>query len=231
MAHCNIITHHTTKIIYHLQVNYRKKHQLSRVVKTAGYFCGKLKNYLIMAIMEMEIGIDFNKTRKCPSRKTFILKWNPDISSYTMKRFEDDLDDLADGWELEDFDWSVWEWEKASKGDKFYMVRVGAGNTGIVMSGVFTSDPYLAEDWSGRGRKVYYMLMDIHVMIHPDRSPLLTTEELAALIPDMEWSKGHSGQLLDPANADKLDKAWEEYLSRNADMFKPRAVSAKPIPE
>ena len=47
----------------------------------------------------------------------------------------------------DDFNWSVWEYEKAKEGDKFFMVKVGPGTNGIVMAGKFTSEPYKDEDW------------------------------------------------------------------------------------
>lgn len=172
----------------------------------------------------MGLQINYQKTKGTPSPQTFILMWNPAISSYTMERFEDDLKEMADGWVLDDFDWSVWEWEKARVGDKFYMIRVGEGKTGVVMSGEFTSEPYVSEDWAGKGRKVYYMQMDVQTMIHPNYSPLLTTEELTKMIPEFEWSKGHSGQLLDSKNAKILDKLWNEYLKKYDYIFNPRAA-------
>ena len=69
--------------------------------------------------------------------KTFILFWNPEISSYTIERLREDL-------EVEQHvsNWSVWEHKKAHKGDRFFMVRCGEGKTGICMSGFFSSEPY-----------------------------------------------------------------------------------------
>ena len=96
-----------------------------------------------------------------------------------MDRFESDLLDMSDGWAPDDFNWSVWEHGKARNGDKFFMVKVGPGTNGIVMSGEFTSEPYQGEDWSGKGRQVFYMDMELKEMIHPDRCPLFTSEELA----------------------------------------------------
>lgn len=49
--------------------------------------------------------------------------------------------------------WSVYEWEKAHKGDHYYMLRTGDDKAGIVFRGVFTSDPYPGEDWAGNGKK------------------------------------------------------------------------------
>lgn len=46
----------------------------------------------------------------------------------------------------------IYEWEKAKKGDCFYMERLGDEGRGIVFRGQFTSDPYLGEDWVGPAR-------------------------------------------------------------------------------
>ena len=164
------------------------------------------------------------KVEKMRMPKTFILMWNPSISSYTMKRFEEDLSAIASGWGPDDFNWSVWDYENAREDDRFFMVKVGPGTNGIVMSGTFSSNPYQDEDWSGKGRKVFYMDMLVEEMIHPDRCPILTSEKLAAEIPDFAWDGGHSGQLLNEEQADKLNQLWNEYLDENADIFKPRAA-------
>ena len=164
------------------------------------------------------------KVERMRMPKTFILMWNPSISSYTMERFEEDLIEMANGWELEDFNWSVWDYENAREGDAFYMVKVGPGSNGVVMSGTFTSDPYQGEDWSGKGRKVFYMDMAVKEMIHPYRSPILTSEKLATEIPDFVWTGGHSGQMLTEEQADKLNQLWNEYLDENSDIFKLRAA-------
>ena len=171
--------------------------------------------------MKPIIDIMIEKDRK---QNTVFLMWNPSISSYTMDRFESDLLDMSDGWAPDDFNWSVWEHDKARDGDKFFMVKVGPGTNGIVMSGEFTSEPYQGEDWSGKGRQVFYMDMELKEMIHPDRCPLLTSEELAKEIPDFVWTGGHSGQLLTEEQADKLQELWDKYLDDNAVIFAPRAA-------
>lgn len=155
---------------------------------------------------------------------TIILMWNPSISSYTMERFEEDLVDMVEGYSLDDFNWSVWEHDKAKCGDRFFMIKVGPGSNGVVMSGTFSSEPYQDEDWSGRGRTTFYMDMDIKEMIHPDRCPLLTSDMLAQEIPDFEWTGGHSGQLLSKEQAEKLQVLWDKYLEEKAYIFGPIAA-------
>ena len=162
--------------------------------------------------------------RENENQQTVILKWNPSISSYKMDQFEEELDLIDDGFIIDDANWSVWEYDKAKNGDKFYMLKVGPGVNGIVMCGVLTSEPYQCEDWSGKGRTVYYMDMGITEMIHPDRCPILTSEELAKAIPDFDWNGGHSGVVLTQEQAQKLNALWKIYLEKHTEIFLPRAA-------
>jgi len=135
---------------------------------------------------------------------TFLLRWNPAISSFKMEHYKDASTRFPDGFS---YNWSVYEYENAHKGDRFYMLRVGEGNTGIVFRGTFTSEPYEGDDWAGKGKKRYYMDMNCFDAAAPD-TVHITTEELAQAITDIDWEKGHSGQLLTDEQADKLDELW-----------------------
>ena len=144
-------------------------------------------------------------------QNTFILMWNPDISSMTLENHQNHIENLLTDY----FNWSVWEHEKAKLGDRFFLVRVGEGKTGIVMSGIFDSHPYEAGDWSGKGRQVFYMDMLPNVILDPENVPMLTTEELQNAIPSFEWSGGHSGRVLSIDEAKILESLWEQYLAEN----------------
>ena len=151
---------------------------------------------------------------------TIILFWNPAISSYQLDDFQQELENI----EWAGMNWSVWEHEKAHDGDRFFMVRCGEGKTGICMSGHFLSEPYQADDWSGRGRVTFYMDMEADTMIHPDYLPILTTEELQKAIPSFDWTGGHSGRLLEPELAEKLESLWADFLHKHKEMFIKRAA-------
>lgn len=62
------------------------------------------------------------------------------------------------------------------------------------------------------------------LMLHPDRSPIPTTEQLLAACPEFDWTKGSSGQLLDEEVAKRVYALWSQFLQENGDIFKPRAV-------
>ena len=158
-------------------------------------------------------------------QNTFILMWNPAISNYKIEEFEEQLRDMSEGF-YDEFSWAVWDHEQARDGDRFYMVKVGPGTNGIVMNGTFTSEPYQGEDWSGKGRTVFYMEMEIEEMIHPDRCPVLTSERLAEEIPDFDWKGGHSGRILTEEQAEKVAILWNQFLKENSFIFEPRAAKS-----
>ena len=105
-------------------------------------------------------------------------------------------------------------------GDRFYMIRVGEGNTGVVMSGVFTSLPYVSKDWNPNrnSRRIYYMDMKPNFIVNPEVQDIITTEQLQDAIPDFEWRKGHSGQLLNPNQARKLEALFDDYIQKMLDV-------------
>ncbi len=151
--------------------------------------------------------------------KTVILKWNPAVSSYQMLRYLQDLNEMATEQIAYDSDWSVWENEKIHAGDRFYLIKLGVGQVGIVSSGVITSEPYLAPDWRKTDKKVYYVDYLPNIVINPDTLPILTSEALAKAIPDFDWFKGHSGMVLEDKQAEALEKLWKSYLATNKELF------------
>lgn len=144
-------------------------------------------------------------------RKTFIMRWNSDISNYKLSEFEDAMGDFFD--EGFYYDWSIWDYQKAHVGDRFYMIRTGEGKEGVVMRGTIIGTPYPDEDWSGRGRKVYYIRMSLSHMVHPEKTPLLlTVEDLNKGVPGFNWNNGHSGEMLNDELAFQLEEVWHNYV-------------------
>ena len=153
---------------------------------------------------------------------TFLLYWNPFFSSYKLDRFLKDFD-FSDGkdvlteadWDRlpDDFDWSVVEHEKAKDGDRFIFIKVGYEKPiGIVGVGTFVSDPYEDEDWSGQGRKVFYMDMEWESVVNPSSDKVLRTERLVEAIPEVQWTKGRAGVEVAPEITDRIEALWEKHL-------------------
>lgn len=147
-----------------------------------------------------------------PEQRTFILMWNPEISSVTMDDHTCTIRHMLATY----YNWSVWEHDKARRGDKFYLVCCAGARTGIVMSGIFDSNPWESEDWSGSGRQTFYMDMSPNVILDPEKAPMITTEMLEKEIPTFNWRGGHSGRLLTREEAEALESIWEKFMKEHA---------------
>lgn len=144
--------------------------------------------------------------------QTFVMRWNPEISSHKVVDFEHAMEDFYDDGFY--YDWSIFDYEKVHVGDRFFMLKVGNGNTGIVMSGIIVSLPYKDEDWSGKGRDVRYVRMIPDCMVHPDKTEIISTQSLDEELPGVNWNEGHSGVLLTNEQAGKFDELWHNYMNR-----------------
>ena len=140
--------------------------------------------------------------------KTYLMRWNPAISSFTEKDYEKCMENRMHG--MFRMNWSIREWEEARRGDFFYMLRTGEEKAGIVFSGQFTSDPYPGDDWAGSSKRRMYVDMICMNPVEPGTKPSLSLERLQKEIPSSDWTKGHSGILLSDNMAKRLDKIWEE---------------------
>ena len=144
-------------------------------------------------------------------QQTFVMRWNPEISSHKVADFEHAMEDFYE--EGFYYDWSIFDYEKVHVGDRFFMLNVGNGNTGIVMSGIIVSLPYKDEDWSGKVRDVRYVRMIPDCMVHPDKSKMVTIQMLEETLPGVNWNEGHSGVLLSDEQACKFDNLWQSFMS------------------
>lgn len=143
-------------------------------------------------------------------QNTFVLMWNPAESSWKM---EDHIKSITELLTMH-LNWSVYEYGMARKDDRFVLVRCGEGKTGIVMSGVFDSNPYPSEDWSGKGRKVYYVDLKPNFIADPERATIITTEKLDEAIGWFDWHEGHSGTFLYEDAEMKLEELLADYFKK-----------------
>lgn len=140
--------------------------------------------------------------------KSYLMRWNPSISSFTEKDFEECVENMVHG--MFRMNWSIYEWEEARRGDLFFMMRTGDDKAGIVFSGQFISDPYPGDDWAGSTKRRMYVDMIITNSVEPGAMPRVSLAKLQEAIPEYEWAKGHSGVLLSEEIVTKLDEMCEE---------------------
>lgn len=138
--------------------------------------------------------------------KTYLMRWNPAISSFTEQDFKECVENAQDG--KFRMNWSISEWEEARRGDMFFMLRTGDDKAGIVFNGYFLSDPYTGDDWAGSTKRRCYVDMICQNAVDPGGSPAISLAELKEAIPAYTWEKGHSGELLPDDVSEKLSELW-----------------------
>ena len=154
---------------------------------------------------------------------TFILRWNPNISSYKM---ETHLEVVAHAKKMEfpqSFDWSVFEWQKVKDGDMVILLQVGTDSDGIAMIGKIMGKPQADESWRKDGSKAHYVYIEIFDAYITTEFKELLAENFENEFDKIKWHKGHSGELLDKATADRLFKKLIPIIHRSghkqADMI------------
>lgn len=124
----------------------------------------------------------------------YLMRWNPAISSFTEKDYEECVANMENG--MFRMDWSIYEWQEARRGDFFYMLRTGDDKAGIVFTGQFLTDPYPGDDWAGSNKRRMYVDMVCMFPADPGSGSRIPIEKLQKAFPSYEWTKGHSGALL-----------------------------------
>lgn len=140
-------------------------------------------------------------------RKVYLLRWNPSISSFTAEAYDKACAEFGPQWYL---DWSFYEHDKVRPCDVFFMLRQGENqpDPGIYFGGCILSFSYAGKDWRGTGHTRWYADLEAFDTRPIAEGPHIATEALEAAIPDVDWRRGHSGELLTPEQGSRLIELW-----------------------
>lgn len=152
------------------------------------------------------------RTRK--PHPTFLLRWNPDISSCT----DADWALMCKQYPYATTNWSVYDYSQADRYDYFYMMRVDTKHPGIVMKGQFQSFPYSGKDQAGSNKPRHYCDLGIQIIVDANTDPYIPLELLQKEIPEFDWKHGHSGEKLSDEITLKLDALFNDWMNENSDF-------------
>ena len=154
--------------------------------------------------------------------KTFILLWNPEISNYSFKSYcREYLRNVGNV-----ITWNLHDYEDAQPGDRVFWLRCGEGRTGILMAGTIYESAFEDVHWRYPEQRTSYVPFLVEYAVDPEEMPLITTDMLRKEMPDFEWNDGHSGRLLNPEYAEKLEMMWAKYVMENAEAFESKSIAA-----
>lgn len=128
----------------------------------------------------------------------YILRWNPNISSFKRDAFNELFSAMSTSEALK-MNWSIYDYGKLSAGDFFIMQQVGTSFDGVVTFGRFISNPYLDETWKKGVSNVKLFYADIAFSFVVNRwsnGAPLDAKNYESEFPDIEFHHGHSGVII-----------------------------------
>ena len=166
--------------------------------------------------------------------RTLLLFWNPSSSHYSMSDFEDDLRNISLRYDFDPLDWGINNPTDIKQGINLCIVKIGAGTCGIVMSGQALSDSRYDERNLRHCRQNYRtdcdVILDVSEMYHPDRSEIITLEQLKATLPDVPFGGSCNEFLLDEDQSRSLSALKAKFISEHPDIFEPKAGKRPTLP-
>lgn len=175
--------------------------------------------------INMDRGDFLNNGTAPRQRRVFLLRWNPSISSFTRKDFEEYFNcykGISNTIENHDIVWTIWDWKEVMHRDLFVMMQVGQKNNGIVWGGFLGGAPFQYETENGGLTRSRFIDCTVMYMHRIEKTNILSAERLVKDIPEVDWLHGHSGELLSIENAEKLGLLLVDELRKveeNDDVF------------
>jgi hypothetical protein len=138
-------------------------------------------------------------------RKTYLMRWNPNISTYTREDFEQDMKSFVKkGSAPNDMNWTVYEDKDVKPGDLFFLAQVGCEMNGIVWGGIIDDEPYEMQMDDGTRLPRRFVDTVVQFMQRIEKKRILTKDTLCKSVPEIDWEKGHSGVLLSAETSERL---------------------------
>lgn len=135
--------------------------------------------------------------------KCHILRWNPNISSYTKERHSFFINATLKN-EFYQFDWSIYDWKEAESGDFFILQQVGTEEDGIAAFGLLSGPVFERKSWRKDGTKSHYCDLNIWAIINRDICKKFSAVEMEKICPEVDWHGGHSGVLVSEETGEKI---------------------------
>lgn len=141
--------------------------------------------------------------------QTYLFAWNP--SRWDWEDIDKEIQKISKRGYL-DRGWSAGNRKNIPLGSRFFLIRLGSGEKGIIGSGVTTSEPYYDESWdqsrgSSGGKALYVNLRFDHL----SKEPLIKWQELETTpLSAFHWSIQASGIHVSSKIASSLESLWRQ---------------------
>lgn len=148
----------------------------------------------------------------------------PNSYLFTWNSNKWNWEDLTDGtYQLENIGyynrrWSCGNSKSIKRGDRIFLMKLGAEPRGLMGSGYAKSSCYVAPHWDDTpGKKTNYIDIEFDILIDPFSKNIFGKELLSQVDPNklQQWFPQQSGISIKPDIIDNLESSWFDFLSYN----------------
>ncbi len=141
---------------------------------------------------------------------TYFFTWNAK-SKLNWKTFKSDLIAVRKG-ELVAMNWSCGNTKRIITGDRFFLLRLGVEDRGVIGAGLVISDVQQRAHWRISGRRANYHAIQFDSLLDPETEGVLSERKLLDIAPLSFWRPQPSGVLVPENIAQPLEERWAEHL-------------------
>lgn len=144
-------------------------------------------------------------------QKTYVLMWDPNDAESDVSE-EDFKKEIAMMWpDRYDLVWDMADIRKAKMFDRFFLVRTGQVDGGIVMTGIFGSHTYFGA-FPTYSKSTFWSILQINFIVDSGVHPIITTKQLEIEMPDINWRRPRGSFQLTDGQAEKLESIFSPYF-------------------
>lgn len=140
----------------------------------------------------------------------YLYTWNP--AKWHWADLQEAILRINSG---EDYDtsWSCGNTKKARQGDIFFLLKVGAGERGVIGCGYISSAPYEKPHWDEAKRAAGGVALRTDLLLKAlSDKPIITSQELKRRFPSQLWSPQSSGvSVADPVAKELFEEIRGSY--------------------
>ena len=151
-----------------------------------------------------------------------------------MSDFESKLKEILLKYDIYPLDWSINNPTGVEEGIDFHIIKIGEGNCGLVISGFVLSNCRYDEEYKRYCRWNYKtdceVTLAIREIFHPDRSEIVTLEEIQEALQNIQFDGSRSEFILNNEQSTFLWKLRERFISDHPNIFKPKVARLEMSP-
>ena len=164
------------------------------------------------------IRVRFSTKENHAITKSFLFTWNP--KRWPWNGLSNDIKRIKNSGSIIEY-WTIHSHKMVKIGDRAFFMKLGSEKPkGIFASGHIVSNSFLGPHWSGNGKQVYKVNVEIDILLDSSNTNILDLSILEndPLLSQYNWTPEPSGLPIDPNLISTLENLWFNLLNKKGNL-------------